>query len=234
MSNLKVSVGEALSTAKWNALVDRTGGDSAGFGAILASLKNVPVDVINGSGRDYDIGELMQIDGCDCPDGSNPYDLPGAIEYECITPVWHSKIDNIVVAAEPIPDGERGRAIVSGHCVIKTSGAATGRYAMINPSTPHEALVSSGGVARVLHQVSASYALCCLGMVADLWRYKLTEASQAPGVTTATLYTLDGTQFSTTEIELSDPLSVGDEDAIDYAGYCRQAGNEFHIQTGPC
>ena len=215
-------------------VVDRLDESQAGLAAGIASMSRVECDVLNSSGRNYDLGEAMQISGYDGPDGTDPYDIPGSIEYTCIEPVWHSDIDNIVIAAEPIPDGERGRVVLSGHCVIKAFGPETGRYAMIDPATPYQMLVSQSGIARVCHRISTSYLLCMLGLGSSLWRYKLTEASLASATTTAKLVRLDVTEYSATTVELSDPLSIGNGDATDYEGYCQHVGNEFHIAPGPC
>ena len=233
MADLKVSSGDPIKAADWNRIVDLVSVSSSGNPAAVGGMSRVAAQVVNDSGRDYDLGEIMQLDGFAGPTAEPPYEAISSILYSADQPTWHTAISMPAVAAEPIPDGEQGVVVLFGQCVIAVSNTATDDSVMIDATTTYQGKVSSGGIAKYLGRIDDDYVVACLGWHSRLWRYKLTQASQAPSVTTANLVDLGGTQFATS-INLSDPLSIGDGDAIDYEGYCLQVGNEFHISAGPC
>lgn len=234
MSDLKAKAGDPIRAKDWNRIVDIVSASTIGSSAAIASMSRNLVPVLNDSGRDYDIGEFFTVSSYSGPADTDLYEVPASIEYVCDQPTWHTDIANLLVSAEPIPDGERGLAVVSGHCLIKVTNTTVGSCVMPDPATAYQGKVGSSGVASVMARPGDGLVIAILGDKQPLWRYKLTQASQAPSVTTAKLYTLGGTEFSTTEFNLSDPLSVGDTDSVDDEGYCVHAGNEFHIATGPC
>lgn len=231
MSDLKVAKGDPVRAEGWNALVDRVELSTQGAAASLASMPAFRVQVNNTSGRDFELGEVFYVDGYDGP--TDRYNIAGDFELDVITPVWHTKIATPLVAAEPIPDGERGLAVLSGLCILSVDSSSTGTHAMIDPANPEKCKLASGGFAAVLSRIDTSLALVILGQTQNRWLYKRTENSQAPATSECNLYTIDGTLFATT-INLSDPRSVGSQEQTDFQGYCHQVGNEFHIAAGPC
>lgn len=232
MSDLKVRKGEPVYAEGWNKLVDRVELSTQGSPASLSALPAWTVQVNNGSGRDFDLGEVFYVDGYDGP--TDRYNIAGDFELDVITPIWHTKIANPLVAAEPIPNGERGLAVLSGLCILSVDSTSTGTHAMIDPANPEKCKLASGGFAAVLRRVDTSLALAVVGKVQPLWRYKLTEDSLAPSTTTAELYTLDGTKYSTTTIELSDPDQLMDDQVTDNMGWCLHCGNTFQAIQAVC
>lgn len=231
-SNLKVAPGDGLSARRWNELVDRVQGTASGFspgGNVLRSL----VRIKNMSGSDRDIGEILVLDEWDGPDGTSAYDIPENIRFTAIDPVWHTKIAKAVVLAEPIADGEPGIAVVRGICVIKCNEADEG-YAMIKKDTINEFAAADAGIARVLARVESSeYCVADFRSEQNLWQYELNESSQAPDDTTAKLVKLDGTEFAD-EVEISDPLSLMDDQGSGDTGFCILSGDKFHAIQAPC
>lgn len=208
------------------------------FTAGSRSKRRGYIQIENGAGRDIEPGEFMQITSMTQPADTS---LGIATNYSPILtatePTWHSAIDNIVISDGPVADGEFFAYQPRTFGVVSCTGSKGSdlRYVMIDPANPQYGIRCSSGLYRVLGYDSTNdFAIVDLGKSQPLWRYKLTEASLAPSTTTAKLYTLDGTEYSTTTVELSDPLSIGDGDALDYEGYCVHVGNAFHIAPGPC
>ncbi|MCA9136290.1 MAG: hypothetical protein KDB00_06015 [Planctomycetales bacterium] len=154
---------------------------------------------------------------------------------EVIVPVWHTAIDNLIAFQTDVVAGEHYEHTHRYFgTVLATTVQATDRYVMPDPANPRVMRTADAGIWKILQQDGNGRCLVDFRQSQPYWRYKLTEESQAPGVTTAKLVRLDGTEFSATEINLSDPLSIGDSDLIDYEGYCIHAGNTFQIAPGPC
>tara|TARA_A100001391_G_scaffold145882_2_gene103494 strand:+ start:275 stop:982 length:708 start_codon:yes stop_codon:yes gene_type:complete len=235
MSDLKVRAGDPIQAGKWNRVVDRLENTTSGNAAGSFSMSRVECLIKNASGNNRDIGELLAIDSFDGPDGSNIYEIPKSVVYSCIDPVWHTSISRLVVLAEPIPDEGYGRAVLSGQCVVRlSSGDDTKQYVMIDPDAVNECIASTAGIGRLLAKFDeGDFALVKFRDGADLWRYELTEDSNAPSTTTAKLVTLGGTDFAD-EIDLSDPLSLMDNQIDGDKGFCIHVGNEFHAIQGPC
>ncbi|WP_149496187.1 hypothetical protein [Roseiconus lacunae] len=192
----------------------------------------------NNAGRDVGAGEFLQLESMTQPADST---LGITTNYTPImsatTPTWHSAIDNIVIADSPVIDGEYFPYQPHPFGIVKCSGSKGSalRYVMPDPSDPKYAIRCSSGLYRILgYDAVNEFAIVDLGKSQSRWRYKLTEDAQVSGSTEAKLYTTDGVEFSSTTIILSDPLGVGDEDSIDFEGYCKNAGNEFLIASGPC
>lgn len=234
MSDLKVSKGQPVTADKWNRVVDRLPSTIQGFGVGGSGVVRAEVRIKNDSGSDRDLGELLVIDDYDGPDGDSVYQIPKAIEFSCIDPVWHTKISNLVVLAEPIPDGGRGQAVLSGLCVVKLSDDTEDQdFVMIDPENLNECLPSSGGIGRLLQMVGETHAIVNFRDASNLFRYELTEASQAPDDTDAKLLRLDGTELSNA-ITLSDPEEMTEGKGSGYKGFCLLIGNKFHDIAGPC
>ena len=235
MSDLKVGKGDAIRAESWNQLVDRLPGSNVGRPASPGNISRTEIEVVNGSGRNYDVGEIFYVNSFSGPTGNAPWEAIETPLYSGIEPIWHSKISRLCVAAQPIPDGEQGVAVVSGHCVIKTTNDSTTLgWIMLDPSTEYQGKLADAGIAKVLGKIANGWYLCNFGETQRRWRYKLSEASQAPSTTTATLYLRDGTQWDTTTFELSDSISITDGDALNYEGFCEQVDNEFLVHVGPC
>lgn len=231
MNELKVMQGDPLSASKWNRLVDRTKNDSAGAPAALAFMSRVECMIRNDSGADRDIGECLVIDDYDGPTATDLYSIPGNVELSCIAPVWHTNVSRLVILAEPIPDGEAGVAVLSGHCLAKASGDDD--FVMLDPTDTNVFKSATSGIARTIARVDSDYALINFRDSCDWWQYELTQASQAPSATTAKLIGRDGVEFASS-INLSDPLSLMDDQASGDKGFCRFCGNDFEAVTGPC
>ncbi|MCD0459959.1 hypothetical protein [Roseiconus lacunae] len=234
-----VKAGDEPSASHQNRLIQQVVANASNTTSLPSApnLGRVVLRCRNSSGQNYEVGEAVAWTGAlSVTDASEFNPREALLDLVCGSerPVWHTNIANIGVVLDDMPDGDFGRLSIGGLTVIRLSTAADGEYAFIDPAEPkHWKLNSSSGY-KVVDRINDDWAIVNLSSNEPFWRYKLTEASQAPGVTTATLYTLDGTQFSTTEIELSDPLSIGDNETADYQGYCRHTGNEFHIAEGPC
>lgn len=232
-SDLKVAKGDLIQARTINRIVDLLPVDEAGFGVGGLGIPRVTVTVKNGSGANRDIGQAMVISGWEGPDGSDPYSVPGSMAFEVDDPTWHTDIARLVVLAEAIPDGERGTAVISGVCLAATTGTDN-QFVMIDPASTNAFKTADAGVARVLHKISGEdYTLICLGHNQPLWRYELNENSLAPSDTTVDLVGLDGTVFSTA-VELSDPLSLMDDQVTGDEGFCIHVGNKFYAIQGPC
>lgn len=221
--------------AKWNKVIDRLESRTAGAAAGGFAMSRVECAIKNTSGNNREIGEVLAIDGWDGPDGANPFEIPVNVVYTCIDPVWHTSISRLVILAEPIPDDGYGTAVLSGHCMAAlSSGTSSDQYVMLDPSNVNKLKGTTGGVGRLLAKLSGgNYGLVNFRDASNLWRYEMTQASQAPAVTTAKLLDLAGTQFAAS-INLTDPDSLMDDQVIADKGWCTHAGNLFIAQQAPC
>lgn len=242
MSDLKVQVGDRPSASKHNRIVDRLPGSTQGASVSASGMSRVEVPIINDSGADLDIGHALIIDTYDGVDATDPYEIGLSLRLECDSPTWHTAIARTVVLAGPIPDSEPGQAIVSGMCLVALSDSdAAHRFVMIDPTDTKMFKTANSGIGRLLAIIpedtpsdpAIEYGLVILGDTQNLWRYKLTQASQAPSVTTAKLYDRDGTEFAAS-INLSDPESLMDDQTTDDTGWCIQCGEDFEAIQGPC
>lgn len=238
MTILKVKRGDRITATRWNQLVDRLPGSESGFGASLGSVSRVLALVRNDSGQDIDIGEALAIDDYDGPDDTAIYDVPWAAEFVGVLPVWHTKISRIAIAAAPVPDGDRGPFVLSGMCLVRIETyRSADEFVMIDPASPYRFSTGGAGLGRILAPIPSEedtqYAMINFRDGDNLWIYELTEDSQAPSDTDAKLFTLSGTEF-TSSINLSDPLGIMDDQISGQKGFCIQTGNKFYAIQGPC
>lgn len=233
---LKVKPNQKLTADYMNAIVDRLPKDQAGYAVGGLAMSRSTVQVVNDTGANRNLGDLVSLSSFG-GSGSSVFDAVDSIELTASLPTWHSSIATVAALAEPIPNGERGECVVQGFCLVKLSAAfTTGHtHVFVDPSTTTEAKSSYSGFARVLSSVtigSDEFALACVGDRCDLWRYTLTQDSQAPSASTATLKDRRGNAFGT--INLLDPLSLMDDQSSGDSGWCIACGNEFEAIQGPC
>jgi len=223
---------DLLAMRKW--WKSRRGGTS--LGTSTGRDREGGIYVRNDYGRDLRIGELVQCDSTTQPADSalnEAYAISPIIHGDY--PTWHTNIGNIVVANSAVEDGALFRLPNKNWATVRCAGqiGSSGLYVMPDPDFPHRALRCSSGIFRVIgYDATNDLATVRIGQSQPLWRYELTQDSQAPNDTTATLKTLDGATFG--DINLKDPLSIGEDDLSGYEGYCIHVGNEFHIASGPC
>lgn len=155
---------------------------------------------------------------------------------ELLVPTWHTAIDNLVAIQTDIADGETYEHSPRHFgTVLATVVETTDRYVMLDPANPRRMRTAPSGIWKIIQQDGNGRCLVDFRESQPLWRYKLTQSSQAPATTTAKLIRLDdGDDFSATEFDLSDPLSLTDRQGVDGEGYCHLVGNEFHAGEGPC
>lgn len=238
-----VKVGDPFRAADHNKLIQqvRDNGQHAAPGRTAPNQNRTVLMCQNISGEDYEVGEpvswkdTLTVTDVDEFNPREPF-ADYLIESERI--VWHENIAHLGVVLNDTPDGDFGRICIAGLAVLKLAGTGTvpdGEWATPDPDDPKQWKLSpDAGMARVIDKINDEYAIAQMGVSQPRWIYELTEDSKAPLVTTAKLLHYDLTDYSTTEIELSDPLSAGVNDTDGYRGYCWQSGNEFHIGLGPC
>ncbi len=219
-----------------NAIVDRLPKDQAGYAVGGLAMSRSTVQVLNSTGANRNLGDLVSLSSFG-GSGSTVFDAVDSIELTASLPTWHTSIATVAVLAEPIPDGERGECVVQGFCIVRLSAALTTghTHVFVDPSTTTEGKTSYSGFARVLSQVTAGgdeFVLACIGDRCDLWRYTLTQDSQASNATTATLKDRRGNTFG--DIDLLDPLSLMSDQESGDDGWCINCGNEFEAIQGPC
>ena len=233
---LKVKANQKLTADYMNAIVDRLPKDQAGYAVGGLAMSRSTVQVLNSTGANRDIGELVSL-GSFGGSTSSVFDAVDSIELTASAIAWHTSLATVGVLAEPIPASERGACIVQGVCLVKLSAALTAGHThlFVDPSTTTEAKTSYSGFARVLSGVtigSDEFALACVGDRCDLWRYTLTQDSQAASATTATLKDRRGNTYGS--IDLLDPLSLMSDQSSGDSGWCIACGNEFEAIQGPC
>lgn len=244
MSDLRVSEGDKLSAGKWNGIVDRLPSTVQGFGAGQLSMHRNEITILNNSGNDRDIGECLVVDSYDGPSSSKIYNIPGNAELVCVDPVWHTSIAKLVILAEPIPDGKRGVAVVSGECIIKLSSSdPTHPFVMLDPENINKCKTSWSGIARVHELILGDdpedddeivYALANFRDECNRWKYELTEDSQTPATTTAKLLDRRNVEFTTEPINLSDIDGLMDDQESGDRGWCDLCGNDFESIQAFC
>lgn len=195
----------------------------------------------NTSGDDFVAGEVGQLGSLAAlPSGTDDddaiaWDYHESPNLPVAAPTWHTSIDNLVAIQSDTPAGEfyeHGNRWFG--TVLATQTNAGDRFVMIDPANPKRMKTADAGIWQILAYDGHGRCLVDFRRSQPLWRYKLNEASQAPGTTSAQLYRIDGDQFSASAINLSDPLNIGSNDPTSFEGYCAQVGNEFHIAPGPC
>lgn len=231
MSDLKVKTGDTITATKWNRIVDRLEITAGGFGGGNFAMNRTEAIGLNSSGSDRDTGDILAISSYGGP--TELRDVSGAVDFTLGNPTWHTNIHRLVVCAEPIPDGERGVVVVAGFCLVAmTATAASSDYVMISSTNTSKVTGASAGIAK-LYASFNGYGLVNLGDRQPLWRYELTQDSQAPSTTTAKLIDLDGTTFATS-INLTDPDSLMGDQVSGNDGWCIHSGNKFYAIQAVC
>jgi len=234
---LKVQRGDPITAAFMNRVIDRLPKDEAGFGVGGQKLHRTMVQVVNNSGANREVGELLAVSNFGGSTAS-VFDAMDSLELDGELPVWHSAIDSIGVCAEPIPDGERGMVVVSGVCVVLLDGAITAgqTHVFVDPSTPTQSRASYSGFAKILSAFAlddaTDMAFVVLGQEQPLWRYECTTGSSAPSATSVTLKDRRGGTYGT--VDMLDPLSLMADQSSGSTGWCLQCGNEFEAIQAPC
>lgn len=186
----------------------------------------------------YDMlpGEIAYVNGALQPSADTP-----AIEnmkyspiLELETPVWHSKIDKVVLLHKGILTGEVNPC--TGPTILPALGTvvnANDKYVMVDPAFPSKLKTSDAGIFGLIGSLEygGETALIVDTTVNQpLWRYQLTSYFVG-GLATAELLRLDGAVYgSITLTEAGGFMFYADSSA---AGYCMQVGNKFIPIPGP-
>jgi len=235
--DLKVQPGDPITASFMNRVIDRLPKESSGFSVGGAGLHRSMIEVVNNSGANRDIGELLAVGAFDGATTSS-FDSLQSVGFAGSSPVWHTSIDSIGVCAQPIPNGERGMVVVSGLCLIKLTAAITAghTHVFVDPTTTTSGKTSYSGFAKILSQYTlddaTEMAFVLLGQEQTLWRYECTGASAAPSATSVTLKDRRGNTYGT--VNLLDPLSIMSDQTSGDTGWCIQCGNEFEAIQAPC
>lgn len=196
----------------------------------------------NTLGTDMLAGKLAYIDSIVQPSASTM-----AVDYmqyspiaNLITPVWHTKIDKLVLLHKGIPAGQV--ANIFGPTIIPcegTVGQTTDAYVMVDPTNPSWLKTSDAGIYGLVgilneHGGSRKFLIVDTTKSQRLWRYELTAAfSGTPSTAAAKLLRMDGTQYAAT-CTISDPeLLMGDQVSGD-TGFCEHVGNKFIAKEAVC
>jgi len=225
-------------------------------------LADPAVECINTRNRLIEFGTVLRVTGPNLPPSGGGSPSPDLFRYnpQVLTsdPAWHTAIDNLVPVTENVPsssavdkaDGGAWHGMAATTAMLRVRlGASppTDRYLMLDPygayspaGGNHVMRTSDAGVWKIIAidlESSSSdglrSALVDMRIGQPLWRYELTEDSQAPATTKAKLIRLDGDEFAP-EIDLSDPLSLMDDQLEEDVGYCMNVGNAFHAINAPC
>ena len=236
MANLKANKGAPISARKWNQLVDRLPQDSMGEGVGGFRLNQTAVNVVNNSGGNRDVGEVVVLSSFDGPT-SSIYDAIESPMFSADAASWHTQISSVGICLEPIPSNERGMVAVSGLALVKLSAAPQSNqtHVFIDDQTTTQCKPSYSGFAKILSALSvdsSNYAMVSIGDCQNLWRYELTSKSAAPGPTNAKLHDRRGGSHGT--ISLLDPLSLMSDQQTGDQGWCINCGNEFEAIQAPC
>ena len=256
MTTLKVKQGQPISADQWNRVIDRLPTSDSGYGVGGFGMSRVEVLVKNSSGVNRGMGELLAIktatDGYLGPTEADLFAVGANVVYDCEAVTWwtdslSSNIAGALVCAEPIPDGEIGKAVVSGHCLVKAPYCLPGRFVMIDPANLNQMMVSRSGIGRVLHNIDTQYALIDFRSEQNYWRYKLWHNWQSSSYTLAHLHDIFTggavTSGNDQRIHLHDrptseysTLAAGiiDDQETDDTGFCMLCGNEFYVVNAPC
>lgn len=168
----KVSPGQPLRASAWNQIIDSLPGSRSGTGGGVPAGERVALDVINNSGADRGIGELLAIVDLD-----NLGDLPEVEQRAVAQAVYQGELwqsaesqRQLVVTAEPIPDGQVGVCTLLGHCVLRVTNATEeGTHAAVDQATPEFAKLGSAGDWRLLAKLAGDFVLAtAAGGGADL------------------------------------------------------------------
>lgn len=162
-------------------------------------------------------------------------------------PVWHTKIDNLVLVIEsnPVSDGNSSLYQLKKHryyhipITDSTFPAYSTGYLMVDPSTPTRLKsCKTSGIYRAIgfynRGANADHeAIIDSWYGQHWWKYELTQNSQAPSDTTAKLLDLEDTEFAAS-INLSDPEGFMDNQVTGDQGWCVHIGNKFYPIQAVC
>jgi hypothetical protein len=239
--DLKVNPGDPITASYMNRIVDRLPQQTVGFPAIWSGLNNSVVEVLNNTGAQREIGNLIFLSSYD-GSTTNVYDAIDSIGFVGIDPIWHTKISKIGICVEPIPNGERGKVIVDGLAllVLESEASSEHTHAFFDPIQPWNGKSSYSGFAKIIETFNIQetetdqthWAWVLLGHEQNLWRYRCGQASAAPAETPVMLRDRRGNDYHT--INLLDPLSIMSDQVSGNEGWCIQCGNEFEAIQAPC
>lgn len=196
----------------------------------------------NTSGYDRMAGVLQQIDPFTEPDEATEDLFIESPVGETSDPVWHTAIDNLVVVpSDVLENGVFSYPSLSWAVVVVTDQVdVDDRWVMVDPAEPTKMKTADAGIYRIIGYVgegedTEKRAIVDLTQSQTLWRYELTDDSNAPDATDAKLLRLDGTEFSSGSVtEISDPDGLMDDQVAGDKGFCIHAGNKFYAQTAVC
>lgn len=201
-----------------------------------AAKSRAPViSVQNTTGNEREPGEILQIDTMEQPEEGVLDAFMSAPIVEAIDPVWHTDIDRLVIVTGGVIDEGIFPWEPRNWAVVKvTVEETTDRYVMLDPDNINQMKTADAGIWRIIGlDEENETAIVDLHSSQPMWRYQLTEGSNAPEETAAKLIRVDGTEFSDS-INLSDPLGLMDDQSTDDEGWCIHVGNEFHAIQAPC
>jgi hypothetical protein len=159
-------------------------------------------------------------------------------------PVWHSKIDNLVVITRDLDVEDVGAFRSARYQSVSITNTPPSEiqagWAMPDPDNPKLLkFCKTSGIYRVVGWFDCSngdtenIAVVDTQDSQNLWRYRLNESSKAPDVTTAKLYDMNDVLFAL-EINLSDPDGFMDDQAPGDKGFCIYASGEFYAIQAAC
>jgi len=239
VADLKVKAGDPVSAKAWNQVIDLLPVSSAGFGSSLNAIPQLLITIKNVSGAARDIGEILTLGDWDgATDATEPYTVIGSSAWEADVISWPTGSGKVCVVAEPIPDDERGLAVIYGPCLVKMKASETDTnkpYVFFDVSDPKQCVTADAGIARILHKfASEDYAVVVMGDRQMFFRYALTQDSQAPSATTATLKTMTGTAITNASVSIDDPLSWMADQVSGDEGLCYMSGDKFQALQAVC
>ena len=227
MSEIKrVTPGDPIHAAKFNRMIDRLNESQTGNPADPGTASRVEVDVF--AGDSFELGEIIRHDDYEGP--TNEYDAAVAPLLSGVAAGWASNLTAPLIAAEPIPIGEYGRAVIAGRCVMRVlPGGGPGDYVFWDPTDPRRGKPSKSGFARIIEYIDGDHCLVSLGDCQHVWRYVL-RGTGAIGTVPADLVSLDSVTYGT-GITLSDPLGLTRFQKDGDSGHCVYSAGAFYVMV---
>lgn len=235
-----VKAGDPISASAQNRLIQQVQENSAvlGTGPGSPSQNRVVLRCQNISGEDFEIGEAVAWKDVLSVTASGEFNPREAVEdavYSSERLTWHSNFDSLGVVLDDTPDGDFGRIIIGGLTVVRLSSSDGGSFGFSDPATPKHWKLNAYAGYRVVDQINDDWAIVNLSMNQPRWIAELTENSNGSSdVTTAKLLDFDLSDFSATEIEITDPLGILDGYLDGYQTRVQLEGNRFVPGVGPC
>lgn len=227
MTEIKpVKPGDPIRADKFNRIIEQLSESASGNPADPGNASRAETTVYGGAG--FELGEIINSDGYEGP--TNPFDASIGPLVSGTVPGWAGSIKAPMIAAEPIPAGEYGRAVVSGQCVMRVlAGGGRGDYVFYDPADPTRGKASKSGFARIIEPIDGDYCLVNLGECQPVWRFIL-RGNGAIGTVAADLVSLDSVSYGN-GITLIDALGLtrfqknGDE------GFCVYSAGSFYVMV---